>query len=199
MSLTKLEKDMGIIAALDDEPNDVGGLSSAQLKEKFDEAGQAVKEYINESLLPELTASSAAAALGAVLDGEETTVQDALDRLEQAVVESGNVPMGGNEGDVLCKASDGLYDLEWAPLFTAVSFSVGDWTASGEGYTLIVPQSRHLRRGANFGCILRHAVNGVLQSNTWAALGTATAYDAATGNIVLTAGEAYTGTALFCG
>lgn len=53
MELTKFEKDMAIIQALDDEPNDVGGLTSAELKAKFDEGGEAIKTYINETLLPE--------------------------------------------------------------------------------------------------------------------------------------------------
>lgn len=59
MALTKFEKDMGVIAALDDEPNDVGGLSARELKEKFDEGGQAVKRYLNEMLSPEIEATMA--------------------------------------------------------------------------------------------------------------------------------------------
>lgn len=54
MALSRFEKDMGIIAALDDEPNDVGGLTAQQLKEKFDEGGQAIKTYLNETLLLEI-------------------------------------------------------------------------------------------------------------------------------------------------
>lgn len=54
MALTQFSKDMHIIAALDDEPNDVGGLSAAELKAKFDEGGVSVKEYLNETLLPEI-------------------------------------------------------------------------------------------------------------------------------------------------
>lgn len=42
---------MAIIQKLDDEPNDVGGLSAAQLKAKFDEGGEQIKEYINNTLL----------------------------------------------------------------------------------------------------------------------------------------------------
>ena len=43
MALTRFTKDMAIISALGDEPNDVDGLSAADLKAKFDEGGQAVK------------------------------------------------------------------------------------------------------------------------------------------------------------
>ena len=45
MALTKFSKDMAIIAKLDDQPNDVGGLTAAQLKDKFDEGGKAIQEY----------------------------------------------------------------------------------------------------------------------------------------------------------
>ena len=43
MSVQQFEKNMGIISALDDEPNDVGGLTSAELKAKFDEGGMSIK------------------------------------------------------------------------------------------------------------------------------------------------------------
>ncbi len=54
MALLTFDKDMDIIAALDDQPNDVGGLTAAQLKAKFDEGGAALQEYLNDTLLPQL-------------------------------------------------------------------------------------------------------------------------------------------------
>ena len=54
MAMTKFTKDMSIIQRLDDEPNDVGGLSPSALKEKFDEGGIALQKFINEQLIPEL-------------------------------------------------------------------------------------------------------------------------------------------------
>ncbi|MEG1166282.1 MAG: hypothetical protein RSD68_07700, partial [Oscillospiraceae bacterium] len=56
MALSKLTKDMNIVSALDDEPNDIGGLSSAQLKAKYDEGNKAIQFYINDTLLVELNA-----------------------------------------------------------------------------------------------------------------------------------------------
>lgn len=64
MSIQQFEKNMGIISALDDEPNDVGGMTSAELKAKFDEGGISIKEYINTVLIPALEKL-----------GVETTVQ----------------------------------------------------------------------------------------------------------------------------
>lgn len=54
MAFTKLTKDLDVIQKLDDEPNDVGGLTAAELKKKFDDSGNAIKDYLNETLVPEL-------------------------------------------------------------------------------------------------------------------------------------------------
>ena len=70
MALSKFTKDMAIISALDDEPNDVGGLTAAELKAKFDEGGQAIKEFINDTLTTEVdnNAKSTDAALAEKVD-----------------------------------------------------------------------------------------------------------------------------------
>jgi hypothetical protein len=244
MSLSKLTKDLAVIQKLDDEPNDVGGLTAAQLKGKFDEAGEAIKEFLNESLLPELDSPQAADNLGAVLSGEEMTVQQALETLHSASLQSGNVPVGGSAGDVLQKKSDQLYDLEWRPLFTTVPFSAQDWVlqevqeesgaedgeeakteedadgqeveentqdsqeteAEDDGggdsaplYQLTLSSEAHQRRSGAFGCTLRHLVDGVLTTDTWAVLGTQVVYDQGTGTVTLLSPDAYDGTALFYG
>lgn len=57
-----ITSDLNIIQKLDDEPNDVGGLSSAELKAKFDEAGNTIKEYINNTLIPQVLSQGATEA-----------------------------------------------------------------------------------------------------------------------------------------
>ena len=69
MAIHQFEKDMSIISALDDEPNDVGGMTSAELKAKFDEGGEALKEYINTVLIPELETSGIERVVDAVIEG----------------------------------------------------------------------------------------------------------------------------------
>lgn len=59
MAITKFGKNMAIISALDDEPNDVGGLTAGELKAKFDEGGEALKSYLNETLVPVIDAEQA--------------------------------------------------------------------------------------------------------------------------------------------
>lgn len=92
MAFNKITKDMNIIAALDDEPNDVGGLTAAQLKAKFDEGGVALKTFIN-NLLDAIAAGTAAANIGAEdLNGVATDLQTALDNIAGAVI--GTLPDG---------------------------------------------------------------------------------------------------------
>ena len=88
--LTKLLTDLDIISLLDDEPNDVGGMSSAELKAKFDEAANTIKTYINESLIPELASANGAESVGIDtvpgLTGV-STVQAALAKIEEQMAE----------------------------------------------------------------------------------------------------------------
>ena len=52
MELIKLNDDLDVIQKLDDEPNDVGGMTADELKKRFDQAPNAIKEYINGVLIP---------------------------------------------------------------------------------------------------------------------------------------------------
>ena len=64
MALPKFENDIAYVSKLDDEPNDVGGLSADELKAVFDKAGLELQEYINEELIPRVESDIEAAALG---------------------------------------------------------------------------------------------------------------------------------------
>ena len=55
MAFTQITKDMSIIQKLADNPTE----TAAELKAKFDEGGEAVKEYLNSVHLPELEAEVA--------------------------------------------------------------------------------------------------------------------------------------------
>lgn len=64
MALPKFEKDIGYVSKLDDYPNDVGGMSSEELKATFDRAGQEIQDYINKLLIPQIESDVEAAAQG---------------------------------------------------------------------------------------------------------------------------------------
>ena len=107
MALPIFEKDMNIIAKLSDEPNNTKneGLDGYQLKDKFDEGGEALKQYLNEVLLPYLEGMHAAASLGiATISGisDATNVQEALEALKRAIdnTSTGAIPdasLGGSK------------------------------------------------------------------------------------------------------
>ena len=61
LAIPAFEEDVDVIQKLDDEPNDVGGLSAAELKAKFDEAGNRIKTYLNETLVPSISETVAEA------------------------------------------------------------------------------------------------------------------------------------------
>lgn len=54
MALTKFTVDVNNIQALSDRPNTIDGLTSDQLKAKFDKAGSDIKTFINGTLIEEL-------------------------------------------------------------------------------------------------------------------------------------------------
>lgn len=54
MPIPNFDKDMHIISVLPDEPNDVGGLTPDVMKEKLEEGGLALQDFINNTLLPAL-------------------------------------------------------------------------------------------------------------------------------------------------
>lgn len=105
MALPKFEKDMRIVSVLSDRPNAASNehLDGLQLKQKFDEGGEALKEYINETLIPFLAGSEAAASLGiGTISGisEATNIQQALEALKRAIdnTTSGAIPDGSLSG-----------------------------------------------------------------------------------------------------
>lgn len=59
MALTKFLVDVNNIQALSDRPNEIDGLTSAELKEKFDKAGSDIKSYLNNTLTQELDSALA--------------------------------------------------------------------------------------------------------------------------------------------
>ena len=99
--LTELTDNLDVIAALDDEPNDTGGLTAAQLKAKFDEAGNAIKEYLNDTHLPEHTAENT--VFTPITGVTSTNTQDAIEEVYTAgqAVTLGQIPDGSITADKL--------------------------------------------------------------------------------------------------
>lgn len=86
MALPTCNEDMNIISKLDDEPNDVGGLSAASLKAKFDLAGNLLKKALND-LVAALGNNAAAKNIGfaPTTAVNKTNVQDAIENVQSQI------------------------------------------------------------------------------------------------------------------
>lgn len=82
IAVEPITADLNIIQKLDDEPNDVGGLSAADLKAKFDEAGNTIKTYINESLIPQVVGADATEAERAAAEVQREANETAREQAE---------------------------------------------------------------------------------------------------------------------
>lgn len=116
MSLPKFNEDIQIISKLADEPNDVGGLSSDELKAKFDEASGLIKAFINDTLLPYLEGVSGAGDIGiANIPGlnDAATVQAALLELKTQLnnTSTGSIPDRSLSGEKLVTGAVGTNEL----------------------------------------------------------------------------------------
>lgn len=96
MSFTRFTTETQNISALTDRPNDMEGMTAAQLKAAFDKAGTDIAEYINNTLVTELEGTGAAGNLGidTIAGLTATTVQAALAELFAALqdVVLGDIP-----------------------------------------------------------------------------------------------------------
>lgn len=117
--ITPLNEDLNIVVTLDDEPNDEGGLTPVAFKAKFDEGPNAIKDYINDTLIPELADERA---------GVTTEITAAV---AAAQIQSGNMPAGGTAGQVMVKNSGTNYDYGWG---TTVADPVNAGDIANKGY-----------------------------------------------------------------
>ena len=147
----------------------------------------AIRSFLNDTLLPALEGKTAAAELGAMSDGAAATVQSVLDSHKSELMQL--------KEDIETVASGGVPS---AVMSTAVTFSVDSWATVSGAAQLTIPKSDHKRENANFGFNLYQQANGEYRSGTWGAAATRVVY-AGNGSITLTADEAYSGKIVFFG
>ena len=96
--IPRVIEELGTVSTLDDRPNDTGGLTAAELKAKFDADAGALKDYVNDVLIPFLEGTSAAESLGiTTIPGfSADNIQTALEQIVQAMqdVTQGSVADG---------------------------------------------------------------------------------------------------------
>jgi hypothetical protein len=78
MAIPKLETDVKIVSKIPNYPGSEGGLSPEAFKEKFDEAPQIIKDYLNEILIPEMDKTiDVQALINGILDASLTQTDKA--------------------------------------------------------------------------------------------------------------------------
>ena len=129
IELELLDGDLNIIQKLDDEPNDVGGLTSAELKAKFDESGNIIKKYINETLIPAVLAEDAT---------EESRKQAEAARVAAEQVRQSNEAARQNAEAQRVSAENARN--VWEDYIASKAYAVGNKVASaGSSYLCIKP------------------------------------------------------------
>jgi hypothetical protein len=83
MAIPKMTDDLNIIQALSDLPNSEDGLTAEELKAKFDAAGLAIQNFINNTLVPAVVAAKIPFAPTNEIDAE--TIQAAIENVQAQV------------------------------------------------------------------------------------------------------------------
>ncbi len=103
MALTKLTTNLNNIQALHDKPNTADGLTADELKEKFDKAGNDIKDYINNTLTDELDNKFS----NEYTKAEINNMFNGLSSTYQSKITCGtSTPTGGSNGDIYIKYSN---------------------------------------------------------------------------------------------
>lgn len=83
MAISKFNDDLDIIQKLDTYPNDTDGLSADELKERFDRAGNLLKTFLNEVLIPELAAENIPFTASTAVDA--ANIQKAIENVQAQI------------------------------------------------------------------------------------------------------------------
>lgn len=153
-----LDGDLNIIQKLDDEPNDVGGLSAAELKAKFDEAGNTIKQYINEKLVPAVLEDDATEAARTAAENERANNE--VQRVEAENTRASEFQqMQSDNANAVDEAKDAAQLLEamkvfantLAPGSAATASAVKDEATGGYNVTFGIPQGLPGKDGQGTG------------------------------------------------
>lgn len=118
MPLSTFDKDVNVIAKLDDEPNNTGGLSPAEFKARFDVAANIIKSWLNNTHIPELQKMSDSVDAFARIFGAVIALETTISNTDEAVPTSAAVLKliaESGSGDMLRSVydpdKDGVVDL----------------------------------------------------------------------------------------
>lgn len=108
MALPELTENLNIIQSLPNKPTE----EANELKIKFDEAGNIIKVYLNDTLLPaiETLISESKISIENTLESESTikalsalqgkNLKDLINTKQDKISYGSEIPTGGNDGDI---------------------------------------------------------------------------------------------------
>lgn len=161
--------------------------SEQQVRADMQYHPDAVRDYLNGTLIPELEGNGGSGHIG---DPRGGSVRVALDQVDGTLEE--------HRQAILNLAAGTPPEAVRA---ARVDFGLEDWAAPGEGAdpALRIGREAHGRYNGDFGYSLCERVDGESRSGSWNVQGTDVGYDSETGDVVLTAEEAYAGSIVFFG
>lgn len=138
LTVPTLDQDLNNIQKLDDEPNDTGGLTAAQLKAEFDRAGNTIASYLNDQLIPAILAADATEEQRALAESERVSNEQERVANEIARQAAGERQIRQNLLDNWCFVG-GQFPINQrgAASYTGIGYGVDRWKVyhfSGTGF-----------------------------------------------------------------
>lgn len=118
MTIANMSTNLNIIAALADKPNATDGLTAAQLKAKFDEGPNALKSYINNTMVPAINAAWTDSNNPVNIVGA-----NGYQKLNNGMVFQFGVISSQNPGSVLTTAFPTVYPIQCLTVIAIVASS----------------------------------------------------------------------------
>ena len=189
MAIAKFTDEVKVHENLPDQPNDIDGYSAEQMKELFDRPGVLIKQWLNEVLLPGLTASNLAFTPVAGINAQ--TVQEAIENVQRQAADAtaGSIPAASISKEKLTAALlDRIYGGKaWVSLDepTAAENVSADFPV---GQLWVCPSFTM----ANKGLAVWSATNAVVtdEDNGWKVTGSGTAVTATVSQSIYGVGAA---------
>ena len=161
--------------------------SETQVRADMQYHPDAVKNFINSVLLPELESGEGAGLIGDKRKGTvELTLEDIYKILDTHAEDIKDLA-GGETPESLRGAR--------------LTFGLTDWALSDDGsyYKIVYTKDQHKRTSSAFGYVLSYLSGGVYKKNTWATAATDVRCSLSTMEITLRASEPYAGAVAFFG
>jgi hypothetical protein len=157
--------------------------SETKVREDLQYHPNAIRDFLNDKLLPALESASAAESIGVTMTGSEAqTLAGALAYIAGQFV---NI-YKAIESVTQNKLPDGMAAKE-------ITFPETEWVSKDGGYTISIPKTQHTREDSTFGYRIWALVGDTYRSDTWYSAGTSVEFQNLTGELILKSSAPYSG------